>query len=559
MLRNGLIWVLVLALGWMGVAGACCAQDATKPLAVVSYAGYDRTMKAIELFGQLAGKPDQAAGIDAMIKMMTGGQGLQGLDPKRPLGVVVRGEGADINGYAFLPVTDLKQLLTVATPFVGPVTETAGLYKIERGEQTIYVKKKGDWAFVGGKPEHLDKLPDDPGKLLGDLPEQYLWALRISVGNLPPEVRDLLISRLQMIVQSLGQQLEGAQQEIVRERMQELMAQMEKGLKELDQITIGLQIDRQARQGHLDIQVTARPGTPSAERIASAAQAKTNFAGLLDPQATIAANWTATRMVQNAEQIDKQIAAARQQAVKQLESSGLSDEDQKVARQILDDLLDIARQTVKTGRVDGGVKAILDEKTATLVAGSFVLGGAKLDDVLKRLSELATKAVPEAPSYFKLNAGSYKGLRLHTATIPLPSDMENRDQVAKLVGENLEVVVGVGDEAFYVALGRGAIVALKQAVDQSQADQGHAVQPFQVSVALVPLSRFIAAVGDANARQTFERISKQISGLAGKDAVRLTVSPIERGMQVRLLLEEGVLKAAATAAPGGVPGANPAP
>jgi len=103
------------------------------------------------------------------------------------------------------------------------------------------------------------------------------------------------------------------------------------------------------------------------------------------------------------------------------------------------------------------------------------------------------------------------------------------------------------------------MAALKQAVDQSQAGRGTSVQPFQVSLALVPFSRFVAAVGDENARQTFERISKQISGLAGKDAVRLTVSLVPRGVQIRLLVEEAVLKAAAAASPVGVPGATPAP
>ena len=45
----------------------------------------------------------------------------------------------------------------------------------------------------------------------------------------------------------------------------------------------------------------------------------------------------------------------------------------------------------------------------------------------------------------------------------------------------------------------------------------------------------LAAVGDAEARRTFERISQQIAGLAGKDAVRLTVSPIPRGAGAGML------------------------
>lgn len=557
MLRKGLMCVLALAFAWVGVAGHAIAQDDTKPLAVVSYAGYDQTMKTIELFGQLAGKPDQAAGIDAMIKMMTGGQGLQGLDPKRPWGVVVRGQGPEIGGFAFFPVDNVKELLTVLTPYLGPVTESGGLYKIERGEQTIYVKKQGKWAFAAAQTDHLEKLPEDPAKLLGDMPTQYLWGVRLFVGNLPEELRDLLVSRVQMIVEQMAQQMEGPQEELMRDRLGQSLAQMEKGLKQLDQLTVGLAVSPPARTAHFDIQATMLPGTEAAAEIAAAKPAKTEFAGFLDPKATVHGVWAAEGKPPRTEEIDKQIDAVRQQVLKQLETAGLSGDEEATARKIIDDLLDLARQTLKTGRADGGFKAILDEKRATVVAGGFLADGAKLDEVLKRVAEAASNAAPDASSYYKLNAETYKGFRLHTASAPVPQDMDERERVTKLIGEEVEIVVAVGDKAVLVSLGRGAMEALKKTIDASQAAPGKAVEPFQINLSLAPFSRFMSVVGDENVQLAFERISEQISDLAGKDSVRLTISPIARGVQIRLLAEEGALKALANFAPPGMPVPGP--
>jgi hypothetical protein len=553
MLKKGLIWLLVLAF-CVGAVGLTSAQDAAKPLAVVSYAGYDRTMKTLEFIGQLAGKPDLAAGMEQMLKMMTGGQGLQGLDPKQPWGVVIQAQGTEVDGYAFFPVTDLKQLLTILTPFIGPSTESGGLFKIERGAQAFYAKKLGNWAFVAAKETQLAKLPDDPAKLLGDLPKNYLWAVRLFVANLPAQLRDLAVAQIQMISQAMLAQAQGTEQELIRARMQRSLQQLERAVKELDQVTLGFEVDRQARKAHLDVQLTALPDTKMAKDIAAGAALKTDFAGFADPKAAIVANWNAfAANPPTTEELNKQIDVLRKKALEQLGMVGLSEEDSKTAQKILDDLLDVARQTILGGRIDGGMCLVLEANAATSVVGGRIAAGAKLNDALKRLVDLAVKAAPDAADMVKFNAGTLAGMQLHTATIPVPPDVENRPQVVKLVGENLDLVVAVGEESAYLAVGRDAMDALKQVVARSQAERGKAAQPLAVTVSLIPLSRFIAEVGDEQAKQNFRRIHEQIKGLAGKDALRLTVNPVERGLQIRLEAEEAVLKAAASSAPIGGP------
>jgi len=137
--------------------------------------------------------------------------------------------------------------------------------------------------------------------------------------------------------------------------------------------------------------------------------------------------------------------------------------------------------------------------------------------------------------------------------------VDNREQVVKLVGESLDLVIAVGDDSAYLAVGRGAMDALKRVVERSQAERGKPVQPFQISVALVPVLKFIAEVGDESTRQIARRVVDAVKDLAGKDAVRLTASPIERGVQIRFEVEEAGLKAAALGTPGAAPLGGPLP
>ena len=87
-----------------------------------------------------------------MLKMMTQGKGLAGLDTKRPWGVVLMTDGQqNVRRYGFLPVTDLKQLMEVAKgnpKWPRPSSSTATCTRFEPAPKPIYVQQKGNWAVV---------------------------------------------------------------------------------------------------------------------------------------------------------------------------------------------------------------------------------------------------------------------------------------------------------------------------------------------------------------------------------------------------------------------------
>ena len=82
-------------------------------------------------------------------------------------------------------------------------------------------------------------------------------------------------------------------------------------------------------------------------------------------------------------------------------------------------------------------------------------------------------------------------------------------------------------------------------IDQSKAEPGKSIAPFQVSVAATAIAKFFAAAFPMeDVKQQAEKIAEVLGKSAGKDHVTLTATGIPNGVHVRLNVEEGILKAA---------------
>ena len=102
-LRSTLALTLLLA------GAAVGAPQAAKPVLVISIPSYNDILANVDFLGKLAGQPAAAQQMDQMVGLFA--QGLKGLDRTRPIGVVVSSEGADFTPLAFVPTTNLKDLM----------------------------------------------------------------------------------------------------------------------------------------------------------------------------------------------------------------------------------------------------------------------------------------------------------------------------------------------------------------------------------------------------------------------------------------------------------------
>ncbi len=528
----------------LGAVGLCHAQSESKPLVTVSFAGYDKLVADVGMIGRLGGNPNLGKQLEVMALMLPQGEGAKGplaLDAKQPWGTVLMSDGQAPSSYAFLPVTDIKPLIEMVKLHSGQeIKAEKDVYQIPIGAKTMYAVQKGNWAFIADSQEQLDKVAADPAPLLGDLPKRYNLAIRASIKNLPKEYREQLLAQLRAGAEVGMQQLPSESEEEYTIRLnvaKQAVQQLTTLVNDMDDVLLGWNVDSKTKTTYLDFELTARTGTKLADQFAEIKPGKTNFAGLPVPGAAITGNWTGMLTDADVAQAKSALAALRKSVTKELEKQGLAEAELKLASQLLGDVIDVLEKTAEAKKSDGGLAVLLDPAAVTLLAGVAIADGAKLDKALKQLVDEVQKN-DEAAKTLKSSDETYQGIHLHTVSMPTPDQ-----ELAPLVGDTLDVVVGIADDKALVAVGRDAEKTLKKAIGALKSATGKEVPPLRIALAAKPIAKFLAEVGeDEQVKATASMCVAFLEKAGDKDHVTITANPIPRGVRLRLEVEEGLLK-----------------
>jgi len=317
-------------------------------------------------------------------------------------------------------------------------------------------------------------------------------------------------------------------------------------VKEMDRLSLGWGLDRQAERSCLDVTLTALAGTPLAGRFAAMGEAKRSFAGFRLPGAALIAHGTARDPQSEAAALATVIQSARQREIEKIDKGTFSDDEKSLRKDLTNKLFDVARETVAGGRRDFGLSVVVSPKKVTLVAGAYVAEGEKLQSVFKTLGGFLQTSHPAFGS-LAMDVEKYEGVNFHTLFLP-PPEGDVREKFVEAFGESLEVVIGFGKEAVYFAGGKDAMKSLKEAIHKS-ATPAKLEPPLEFSLALKPVADFIAAVGPEQLRAPANHIAELLRTAGGKDHLRLTTNPVPRGATLRLDAEEGVLKVLSAISP----------
>ncbi|HEX5443662.1 MAG TPA: hypothetical protein VFW87_07530, partial [Pirellulales bacterium] len=501
-MKKILLPMLAVALLTLPVMRTAVAADneGSKPVAVLAIASYERLMTDIAFIGNLTGNPDLDKNLEGMIELFTQGQGLAGLDKKRPLGIALNTDGLQFQPLVILPVTDLKQLLTALEGLVGAAEEGAGgVYQLDVFGQQIFIKENNKWAYISMSPEVLDHLPKDGAALFDGLEKNYDIAGRLHVQNVPEVFRTMLIDQLRQGVSAGLARQDGESDDAFEARKKMVDSQIDsltKVINDLEQLTLGISLDPAAKTAKVDLSFTAVAGTDSAKQFASAKPTTSSFAGFLTPDAAASLNLTTQLAEKDAAQFVSGLEALRTQALEHITSSeNLPDEaSKKLAQEITGQVFDAIKKTFETGKIDAGAVLNLSDKSMALVVGAYVADPKGLEDALRKFAKLG-ESDPKFPKV-NFNASEHAGIDFHTASIPVPADRK----VSKVLGEKLDVAVGIGEKTVYLALGTDSLALAKQVIDRSKSAASKQVPPFQLNVALTPIFQFAAALQENDAK-----------------------------------------------------------
>ncbi len=528
------------------------ADAGNKTVAVVTIASYERLMGDVAFIGKLAGNPDLDKNIEGAIQLFTQGQGLNGLDKKRPLAVTLTTDGQQFQLMLLVPVTDLKQLLESLAGLIGEAADAGdGAFELNVFGQRVFVKETGGWAFVAQSPDAFANLPADPLKTLGGLDKSYDLAARIYVQNVPDLYRSLFVDQLRKGVEQGMTRQEGESDEDYAARKKVVEAQTElltKIVNEIEQLTIGAAFDTKAKTAHLDFSAVAVPGSDSAKTMSHLKNTTSEFSGFLVSDAAASLNITLKTSKDTGGQIAEGLQTFRAQAMQHVDAQGsLNDDSKKLAKEMVKEIFDAIQSTLESGRIDAGATLNLSDKAMTLVAGAYVAEPKNLEEALKKFAKLMANE-PDFPG-IKFNAAEYKGIHFHTTSIPVPQ----KEDISKVLGERLDVAVGIGPKSVYLALGTDSMTLCKSLIDKSKAEASKQQPPAQLHISLAPIFQFAAAMQDD---PTIKAMAEELVAAKGKDRVHITLAPDGNATRLRIEAEEGVLQLIGSAVrqAGGLPG-----
>jgi hypothetical protein len=526
------------------LATRAAAADEAKPIVAISFAGYDEVRANLAAIGKLGGKTDLAEFLEGILVQATQGKGLDCLDKKAPWGALVEmGEMGQPVFYGFVPVTDLKTMMEILkkSPLGIQYEEKDGVYEIEGpGGQLLFLSQQDKFTAVVADKGLLDQFPTDPQKYLGDMPKKYLLALTFLPKNIPEQYLGFINMMTQM---GVPPQEEDETDEQYARRQASQTRSMEKIsmlVKETERIVLGANIDRETSKITFDVEIIADAGSKWAEELTKAKPGKSKFAAFDLPEAAIFGHSLNTMTDQDVSDAKEDIRVLADKALRYMEKQELTEEQMKLVKEVIDDALAVTDKNLEMKKSEMGYALCLDPSAVTLVAGGAVAEGKPVENLLKKVFDAVKEEEPDLGKGFKFNADTYKGFRLHTAVVPVTEELE---QLKPFVGEELTVVVGVGEKQVFVAAGADAVEILKKAIDKSQTASEKEVLPAQMILSYVKIGKFVAGViPDEDAKTKIEQFVQMLEQSGGKDHLIINAQAVENGLKIHLELEEGFMK-----------------
>lgn len=505
------------------------AQQEKKAVALMSVSSVDGLFANISYLTDAAGYGD----FGQMAPILADPY-LKGVDRANPIGMVLTTDGTDFSPLGFVPIKDLKQVFESLEEAVGaPRSLGNGVYEVP-GPQPIFVKEQGGWAFIGQTIESVGgKLPENPVAMLGQMAQDYDIALRGNIQNVPKEYIDMAVRALQDGVKAGLEQLPEEDREDQEALIKAQMEQMETYITESDQITVGWKTSPAEKRTYIDLTFTAVPGGALAKQMNEMANAKSDFTGFLLPGAamsvSIASDIPAEQIESSVEALENLKKTALQEIDKDEDLENA--ESRRAAKDMVSAAMEIFAETIKTGKMDGGMSVMMEPGNISVLGGFHVASGKDIEDVLRRLAKMAEEE-PDFPG-IKFNADRSEGVDFHTMSVPVPEDEGAR----KVLGPTLEMAVGTGEDSAYIGFGTNCVAKLKEIIG-SQPKQ-KSVPPFQLTISATPIMEFVSAMDD---NPLMASVTEALKASGDKDHVKLHGIPIKNGFTYRVEIEEGILK-----------------
>ena len=520
-------------------AAATSVADETEDDAVVVVAlnSLDSLLPNVQHVARLVGAGAVVGTASAIVN-----QFVTGLDKARPFGVFVNlDESGQPSFVGCLPIEDLEQFFEQLGTVIGEPNDLGdGLYELGLGGNTIYAKKIGKWLYVGQTEESLDDLPENMADVLPKMIQKYDLKIQVNPQNIPDELVEFLMAQAQEGLDRGMEQsgnVDPADAESTREASEKMMEQMQEALEGTEKLVVGLAINKQEKRTILDFGSQFVVDSKYAKQIEKLKSSKTTVAGIPQDGSMMILQAFQLVATDEIEQIEKSLDVGLKAALKD------ADENMK---KLAEEAVDILVESVKLGKMESAVDVSVGS-ALNIVTSVSVADGAKIEALAAKIAaELVKERVP---AELKINSGKHAGFNLHSGKVTVPSDAPGA--VKKIFGNAITFAIATGPKSVHIAVGKDCDASVKTAIDRALAKPSAPAEAFKMRLVLSQLLNYIQSI---EASPVSEAMLNAASAAVGNDRIMIDSISMERGVVVRLSLEDGVMKAIGAGVKAGQPG-----
>jgi len=233
---------VVAVVSMLPISKAFC-QSLPEPAVVISIAKFSEQMKDVNYLLTASGFAQMKFMAGAMIKGYT-----KGLDSERDAGVLLYltpdSQVPDFLGFA--PVSDIDEMLDVISAFA-EVDEGDDFTKVVTDDGSeMMIKERDGIAFFSNKAKMLDELPENPTKLLGELPSKYNLSAKLFAQRIPESMREQVIDLIRQSSDETFQSFDDneAQAEFQKKNLELSIKNIEMMFRDSDSTGRGFKIHR---------------------------------------------------------------------------------------------------------------------------------------------------------------------------------------------------------------------------------------------------------------------------------------------------------------------------
>lgn len=496
-----------------------------EPAITLRFKSLDGLIEDLRHLYKKAGREDEGKAFEKAMQARTGPKGLEGVDPKKPLGISA-GLSSKLDHspiFLLLPVADEATFLKfVASLGHEPKKQADGSYRV--GVEGVPLISTAMFRFAHGYAyitlrvtdatplPSADKLPT-PETALGKGSASV--ALTAHIDRMPASLRKLAVSFLGL---QLGAMKDDEKDPLGAAAIDDFTALLKSLLEEGERVEVLLDLDSKTETLALSTHLAARSGTKLAKDVSSLGDTTSVLAGATSKTAPMSAG---LRLI---------LPAEMKKAVDQLLDDTLKkglDQLQEHEKEVVEPLARAILPTLKRGETDALLQLRGPGKggKSCIILGLGIKDGLKLETALKT----ALKAVPE-----KSRAGITMDVE-KAGLINVHSVAQDRAdaKTKELLGDG-PMYFALRDELLFLAAGDGALEALREAMMVRPTK----TQPIRLEVAMKGLAPLLAAVEPTLAKAP-DAAREAFPGTTD-DRVTLEMTGGER-FQVRLKLPTSVL------------------